>query len=256
MEVFYSLLYCAFSIIFINSASAEANSDEHQQIVFQAKEIKDEKELYKRAVKGIQEVKLTNEELPKYELKNKNTKEDVKLSHYTTSQLLKVENDGDTEVQEFAVTTFAVTEEETASLNSRFSVASLNNDYLFVADSGSKREEKWDDSISVKAVITIYYSRITKNGVDYAKVTKASGGWTISDSSVSLSNRKVSIGSSGWPVNSQSIEKKPTENSWNYSTPFTWEYISLNAGHHIGANSTVTLKRGGSSWELTLNNRL
>ena len=243
--LFYSLLFSVFSLSFINPVSAnEVKKD--QEIVFQAEEINDQDELYERAIKGIQEVKLTDRELPKYELKNNNTKENVNLLQYTTSQLLKSEKKGDTEIQEFAVTTFTVTEEEVT-----------NNDHLTTADSGSKDETKWDESLSVRASITIHYTRTIKNNVNYAKVTSASGSWTINDSSVSLSNRKVIIGTSGWPVNTQSVIKTPTGNSWNYTAPSTWEYVSLDAGHNVGADSTVTLKRGtSSSWTLTLSNKI
>lgn len=38
---------------------------------------------------------------------------------------------------------------------------------------------------------------VVKSNIDYAKVTSASGGWTIADTSVSLSNRMGSMVTAG-----------------------------------------------------------
>ncbi|TYR81546.1 hypothetical protein FZC66_06830 [Priestia megaterium] len=242
----YLMAFTMLFLLVIPVSAKEKEVVQKEKVIYQAKEITNQKELYERAVKGIKDVPINDLSLPKQEMKNNQTKENVELSEHVTSQLLNVKTVDDTEIQEIAVTTFVTPESSTI----------LEPTFTTFATSGSKSEEEWDSSYGVRAYSTIYYSRTTKDGVSYAKVTKASGGWSISDSSISLSSRKVTIGTSGWPAGTQSITKYPTGNSWSYSTPTSWEYISTTSGHSIGATSTVTLKRGSSTWTLKLNNNL
>lgn len=91
----------------------------------------------------------------------------------------------------------------------------------------------------------------------FANLTRVTGGWTILDSTVSLSSRMVRYGSSGWPNGAQTDTKYPTDNFYDYTTPATWAAISLTGSYTFGTNSTVTLKRGTSStWTLYLLNNL
>lgn len=240
----YSLIFVMLFLLSIPVSAEEKETVKKEKVIYQAKEITNEKELYVRALKGIKEVPINNLDLPEQEMINNQTNEHVNLSQHVTSQLLSTKNINDTVVQEFAITTFVTPE------------TSTNSEPVF-STFGSKSEDLWDSSLGVKAYSTIYYSRTTKSGVGYAKVTKATGGWTVSDKSISLSNRVVKIGTSGWPSGTQSITKNPSSNSWSYTAPTSWKYISTESENSIGATSTVTLKRGTrSTWTLKLNNNL
>ncbi len=240
----YSLIFVMLFLLSIPVSAEEKETVKKEKVIYQAKEITNEKELYERALIGIKEVPINNLDLPEQEMINNQTKEHVNLSQHVTSQLLSTKSINDSVVQEFAITTFVTPE------------ASTNSEPVF-STFASKSEDLWDSSQGVKAYSTIYYTRTTKSGVGYAKVTKATGGWTVSDKSISLSNRVVKIGTSGWPAGTQSITKNPSGNSWSYTTPTSWKYISTEGENAIGATSTVTLKRGTrSTWTLKLNNNL
>lgn len=259
-KYFYSLfLLFTFLLVFVNVPAANAQVEDNKEIIYQAQEITDIDELLERALNGVHEVELNNIELPKYQLTNSNKiksstltnselSEDFNVTNVSTSQLLKVEKIGDVEIEEFAITTFGLVE-ETDNING-FNIAS--------AESGNKGEEKWDSSYSVKAYSTIYYSRKKENNIEYAKITKATGGWKISDSTVSITSRKVSVGTSGFPSLTQAKDYSPTSNEWSYSSDFKdWKYVSLQYTHYVGATSTATLKsRGGSVWTLQLQNNI
>lgn len=250
-KYFYSLfLLFTFLLVFVNVPAANAQVEDNKEIIYQAQEITDIDELLERALNGVHEVELNNIELPKYQYKiksstltNSELSEDFNVTNVSTSQLLKVEKIGDVEIEEFAITTFGLVE-ETDNINS--------------AESGNKGEEKWDSSYSVKAYSTIYYSRKKENNIEYAKITKATGGWKISDSTVSITSRKVSVGTSGFPSLTQAKDYSPTSNEWSYSSDFKdWKYVSLQYTHYVGATSTATLKsRGGSVWTLQLQNNI
>lgn len=144
-------------------------------------------------------------------------------------------------------------------LNDEFSktyLISLEDKYI-QALSGNNYKEKWDSSLGVKADLTVYYNTKGTTPEEYL-LTKVSGGWTIADTSISLSNREVyyvSEGSFPQPVYNQHSTKTPTTNSFNYNTGFT-KYVAEDFSL-VGATSKVTLKRGTSStWTLTLPNNI
>jgi len=161
------------------------------------------------------------------------------IKQFRTAQLLKVTQNGDKTTKEYAVTTFGV-----------------------ICPMGSvvREDDKWDNSYSVRAYSTIYVLKSTCKGSDCYKLQYAEGGWDIADGSVSVSGRKVILGSSGTNPNnglfiSQDVTYYPSSNTYFYDAPYMdWTYIVRNSYMNVGSTSFATLKRGTSSWKLTLTN--
>ncbi|WP_299833661.1 hypothetical protein [uncultured Metabacillus sp.] len=127
-----------------------------------------------------------------------------------------------------------------------------------IAASNSKSASQWDSSYSVRAYSTYYYTRYEKDGYAYHDITSCSGGWSRSDSSVTMSQRKVIYGASGpsYPNGSyvqQNQTMYPTSNSFSYTAPSSW--VAVKTTHAVGVSTWVTLNRGGSTWTLKLINQ-
>lgn len=231
-----------FSLIVVFGLTIPVSAQEDvehpkEKVIHEAKEIKDLNVLFAKA-------KRETNVLQKYKVENNSSKENngLEVKEYKTSQVLKVKLVGDTQVEEIAETTFTIVNDPQE---------------VSIASTGSKYEESWDDSIGVKAYSTIYFTKTTSGGIEYGKLTSISGGWSRSDTTISLSGRKVTFGQSGWPAGSQTKTVYPTGNTWNYTAPSTWDAVSLDADYTLGATSTVTLTRGTrSSWTLKLSNNL
>jgi hypothetical protein len=251
---FFSLLIFVFSILLSNTTNAQ------EKLIYEKEEITDLAKLFDRAVNGIEEFDLKRNNLEQYTLTNditniginkfnsleniltsKNSNDGIKVSEYATSQLLKVEIDEDTEIKDYAITTFTIVEEAA-------SVSTLN----------SKSREGWDESIGVKAYSTIYVSVYTKNNYTYAKLSNGSGGWIVNDGSLTISNRKVILGTSGVPVGTQKITHTPSSNSWSYTAPSSWESVITSSTYAVGITTDVTIQRrsGTNTWILRLVNQI
>ncbi|MED3645609.1 hypothetical protein P4475_02005 [Halalkalibacterium halodurans] len=239
-------LFCIFSLFLFNLTATAAK----EKVIYEAEEITDINELYERARNGISDEPIKNQNLPNWELTEKETeirmnKHMSEIEEYATNQLLSVKKVGDVEVKEYAATVFADIDLKEHSFEENDS---------FVSILGSTNRSKWDDSVSVRAYSTIYFTESTYRGMDYVRLDKVTGGWQRSDTSVSLSNRKVVLGCSGTPVGSQTTTRNPTTNSFSYTTPSTWKRVTA-VQSIVGVNTTVTLKRGTSSqWTLKLTN--
>ncbi|MCM3324770.1 hypothetical protein [Cytobacillus kochii] len=193
-------------------------------------------ESYQDAVNGVSDIPLEHINISnemKAFTQDEGVAEDLKITEYKTAQILE-ESDSE---QFIAVTVF--------------------NDVNILEDTdgppeimpfGDKGSDKWDSSGGVKSYSRIYYKTKVEGGVTYATLTKVTGGWTNSDSSIKLSNRKVVYGVSGWPGVSKKLTVNPSTNSYNAS--FSWPYVATSTTYHLGTNSTVTLKRGSSTWTL------
>lgn len=106
----------------------------------------------------------------------------------------------------------------------------------------SVSQEESDGSLSWKVYIKTTYS---KSGDKYL-VTKTNGNWKRSDSSVKISDRRVTYGCGDTQVGN----KKPTSNTFSYATGFK-KYVKLGGWTRAGSNSFCYLKRGtGKKWKL------
>lgn len=191
-------------------------------------------ESYRDAINGVTDIPLDNFNTSDLTITTNSGEKDIQSKKYETAQILEENNDE----QLIAVTVF-------------------HDLYINNKLQGDKGDSKWDDSSGVQAYSRVYYKTKTEGNRPYGKLTKATGGWNVADPSISLTNRIVRYGTIGWPAgDSQSVTKYPSNNSFNYNAPSNWQYVNMNAMYQIGVNSTVTLKKGSSSWTLYLDNYL
>jgi hypothetical protein len=240
LSIFFIIFLLALST-FGFTTSAANKEKERVLVLYEREEIKDIDKLFERAKNNISDI---NEKKNKFSasLENNNTKQKDDLTILSTTQLLKSvkKNDG-TIVNSYSTTVFAVTPSADGS--------------------GSKNKNGWDSSYGIEAYSTYYYDYYNKSGGtspgEYRDLTSVKGGWKIHDSTISLSNRKVTLGASGTSYNGyyvqQITDKYPTGNSFSYSAPSSWEPVYMSNGS-VGVTTTVTLKRGSSTWTLTLRN--
>ncbi|GLB62104.1 hypothetical protein [Cytobacillus sp. NCCP-133] len=220
-------------------------------------------DLYKMAIekKGF----LKDDELKKFSKKEayleskekgKNAKVDkVKLNIASTSELIEVYEDNGEKHEVFSVTEFAlVSNKDLAETDSDYGVLGSETDY----------GEKWDSSISVKAYSTNYYNRSSADGanscIDLSSVT---GGWTRSDSSVSIGTKTVNYGQTGTrcdyigSVTQKSGNKYPSSNSYSYAVLSSWVPVTIEpTSTVVGQSSTAELTRNSSKWTLSLTNHV
>lgn len=218
-----------------------------------AKEVSKEKSIedsYKDAINGVSDLEAVKPDLSFSENKiaeytlNSSLPE-PKVAEYETAQILDEEEVDGVEEQTVMVTKFQNILLDDASHSDAITT-------LSTIDQGTS---KWDKSYSVQAYSRFYYKTKVVSGTTRGKVTKVTGGWKIEDRTVSLSKRKVVIGTSGFPSLTQSTTYTPSSNTFSYNAPSSWGYVSLEVGHNMGVNTQVTLKHGsGSTWTLKLSN--
>jgi uncharacterized cupin superfamily protein len=113
----------------------------------------------------------------------------------------------------------------------------------------------WDDSISVYGYITVTYNSRpygSKANVTEYLLTKVSGGWQRSDSSVSMSNRFVAYTCQYMFQRDQVTWKYPTTNTFSYKTGYSTYVPDDGTTAVLGAQCSVDLSHGTSSrWTLT-----
>ncbi|MFY0521334.1 hypothetical protein ACOMCU_26445 [Lysinibacillus sp. UGB7] len=226
-------LYATFAFFNVGGSSAKAASSVEKSI----------EEAYKDAKNGITDI-------PNYQLRELgnsevDSDETMKTKQYKTAQILEENNETGDQVVVVTVFNDVVLEDETSSITP-----------FAEFDPGAS---DWDSSISVQAYSRFYYTTSqTSGGTTYAKLTKVNGGWNISDSSVSLSNRIVKYGANGGSTlgsSNTTYTQNPTSNTFTYNLPSNYSAVSIDAVHFIGVTTTVTLKRGTSSvWTLKLTN--
>lgn len=159
------------SFCMLLSIATYANDQPESKLLYQSEEITSFDELHKRANLQINDFDISK--LPesitksKYVLKDKNGNINP-LDTTITSQLLNQVQTKNGINETYAVTLLAT---------------------------GSLSDEKMDDSISVKAYSTIYFTK--ESSPDTIILTKASGGWQVNDTSVSVHDRLVRYGTSG-----------------------------------------------------------
>lgn len=131
-------------------------------------------------------------------------------------------------------------------------VYALNDAYLKTSDETLNRT-KWDNSVSVFGSVTIVFDRKSGTVSDEYLLTRVYGSWTKKDSSVIITDREVIYACLDGTSMSQWVSKKPTSNSFDYTTNFTQYVPETLAGSVLGATSRMSLKHGQSStWTLTV----
>ena len=110
--------------------------------------------------------------------------------------------------------------------------------------------EQWDASKSCKIYCTIYY---TKNG-NSAYMNYISGGYTKSDSSISVTQQQVYY-TSGQNNGQINTTYQGSSSSWTVYPPSSWSPINTDVVHGmIACTLTTTVKRSASPWTITLSN--
>ncbi|KDE25550.1 hypothetical protein BA81_19139 [Bacillus safensis FO-36b] len=240
MKKIISLL--VISIIFLtgfNSVSL-AQSSETKSVFNREKSIE---ESYEDAINGISDLQENSIGLSSVNINSKTNDTSSSVKQYSTTQILSETVKEDSVEQKIAVTVF-----------NNVALKQQSNDNIRTMD--DKGRSEWDSSLGVRAHSRIYYTISKKDNVRYAKLNKITGGWKIDDSSIKLSKRTVRYGSSGWPSGTQKATKNPSGNSYSYNAPSSWKKTAIEGGRAVGSTSVVTLKRGGSTWTLTLVNNL
>lgn len=235
------MLTLLLSSVAFQTAHAKTVPTATKKIIFQKQEITDLNTLFNRAINGKSDISTGN---LRSSIKLSDDKDNIQtndinkptVNQYITAQVLKESQTNTGVEKDIAVTTFVTVNP--------------------LVTSSTRSGSKWDSSYAVKAYSTIYYSsKIGSNGMTYYKLTRAKGGWTNGDSSISLSGRKVVMGCSGNEAE-QRVTHYPSGMTWDYYAPSSWVYVSGVLKPPVGATSYVTLKRGGSTWTLTYTNNM
>ena len=108
-----------------------------------------------------------------------------------------------------------------------------------------------DSTSSVRVSLTIEYDTIGNT----VKLTNVSGNWKSLDSHAYVKSAKLIYGCSSLNnLITQTATKYPST-SFSYNTGFN-KYVEKNFGSDVGAIIKVTIARGGSTWNFTLENIL
>ena len=102
--------------------------------------------------------------------------------------------------------------------------------------------ENEENNVFWKATVKIVY---TISG-EYVQLIKVTGSWVQLRGATTLSNRRVYYGQSYLASNSATGSKKPSKNSFSYSTGFKKGRYIYNKSV-IGANTTATITLSGGS---------
>lgn len=120
---------------------------------------------------------------------------------------------------------------------------------------GSKGGSIWDSTSSVLASSTIYYDQQPDGSGRKYKLTSVSGGYSIGQSGVSVSNQSVTYGCSDSIVGAQKATKYPGGSSFSYSTGFSKYATTRNIGFAVGVTHNMRISRG-SSWNFSHQNNI
>lgn len=124
---------------------------------------------------------------------------------------------------------------------------------------GNTYKEMWDSTYSVKGYITIYYTYDLVNNTYAYILTQVSGGYIISDGSVSIASQSLVYGEGGYSASNGLVNlhntQTPTSSSWNYLTGYNTNCV-LAGNYTFGATYTLNLVRRTSSWTFIMSNLL
>lgn len=115
---------------------------------------------------------------------------------------------------------------------------------------GTQDQTDDDSTSSVRVSLIIEYDTIGNT----VKLTKVSGNWKSLDAHAYVKSAKLIYGCSSISFVTQTATKYPST-PFSYNTGFN-TYVEKNFGSDVGANITVTIVRGGSTWNFTLENIL
>lgn len=251
------MIFSSSSTVFAETMSV--NKAAQEVTILKNEEIKDLRELYQRALSDSTNQKKINKVA---KIADNKVGIEQSLDSISTTQLLEVkENKKNKEITEIYATTTIVnvlTSEDPLTGNME----------IFSSGSGSNNADKWDNSSSVKAYSTVYWTKSDINGYEHVTITEIQGGWNRSDTSVSMSGRTLKVGQNGsytpsgsshHYINDQISTTYPGSDTYAWYTPSSWKPVrTANAviGSIVGTTSTVSLKRGSSTWTLTFTNNV
>lgn len=127
------------------------------------------------------------------------------------------------------------------------------------ATTGNTNVNATDASSSIKGRLTIYYTYIyNADGLEFRRLTKVTGGYTIVDNAFSVASQRVEAIQFGVSPSGGTSEScgpfYPSSSSWSYNTGFS-DSVSLSFDHQFGAKYLLTVKRQ-SSWTFEVRNFL
>lgn len=240
----YIVMFLVFSLVAISQVNyglANQLNDEWT-VDFEAKEIKDEKQLLDSALKGNVS-KISDESSSSHAtMKNKVTGQIKSIETFSTTQLLKRQTSGAKVKESFATTTFAISG---------------------YSGSGSDSTSQTDPSVGVKATNTIYWDNYyDSNNTPYKDITSTSGSWSILDSSMYIRDQKVRLESYGTtPDGTNQVIDQLTNISglsFNVSAPSSWKPVVILAHVYrvLGSDMIFTVNDVTSSWEFRFDHRI
>lgn len=223
----------------VGASDKEANTE--KKIIMQQEEITDLDVLYEKAKKEKKEKKehLVN---PKATLKG--AKGSMEIEALTTTQLLEVTEENGVKTETYAVSSF---------------VEPLEGDLEFTTQAtGARSDYSYDDARAGRLNSTFYFTNTTTAGQPAIKLQRAVASFTILDSSVSMTNRKMWLGASGYASGGYKTQVTSkytvTGSSREVYAPSTWVAVATAPTKYFGVNSSATMTRNGSSWSINLTN--
>ena len=164
---------------------------------------------------------------------------------YTTAKII----DSNEDSEEIAIVVFSdISFEEDSAVPTPGGISTLGT--------GSFDDNQTDTTVSVRAYSTIYFETKKTDGVDYMRLTRTKGGWTILDNQVSVSNRTVAYGTNGMNVTTQTRTSNISGNTFDITVNPAFKYVITATDHKVGATTTAKLTRGSRSWTLRLDNSM
>ena len=125
---------------------------------------------------------------------------------------------------------------------------------------GSLYQYKWDKTGTVKIYSKVFFTKIKYKKMWYADITKVTGGYKSEGNGVTRKSDTLTIGQEGkrksdFKYKSYSKTYSNLGKSWSKTPPSSWEPVCIDTKPHtVGCTYKVTLKRGSSSWSVTLDN--
>lgn len=239
-------IICISLIIFPGLSYADKTSNS-TEVLFEKSEIKDQKELWNRAVNGISDIYDDNM-ISEAKLVDLKTNKVTKVKTYKTTQHLKtVKNTDGSLEKEYATTTISIVP-----------LAIYQDDI---------RNGYYNESSGGVTVYNTAYFHIAEIDPLHLKTQhyRTKGSWQINDSSYVLTSKQVTmytLGSDATTGNPVEQSRAYTESSSSYDhTPYpamnwiVYDYINLNLDD-CGTTIYTGITRGGSSWGFYVTNKI
>lgn len=231
-------------LLFPGSVGASDKEDNtEKKIILQQEEITDLDVLYEKAKKEKKEKK---KQLVDPTAVLTGPEGSVEVETLTTTQLLEVSEENGVKTETYAVNSFA---------------EPLEGDFEFTAQAtGSRSDYSYDSARAGRLNSTFYFTNTTTAGQPAVKLNRAVASFTVLDSSVSMTNRKMWLGASGYTSGGYTQQYTGkytvTGSSRVVYAPTSWAPIATAPSKTFGVNSSATITRRGSSWSISLTNNL